>query len=346
MSAPRRLVIDLAATSPVWALPGAGADRIRAAAPRDWEVVVARSPTVSDGDGGRAAAPELLDAVRSAEVYFGYGITRDLFVAAPGLRWVHSAAAGVGSLLFAELVKSDVEVTNSAGIMGDPIAEQALAGILYFVRNLDVAVAQQRRGEWNKAVFSGAGSAVRELSECRGLMVGTGGIGAALARRLAALGCRCTGVRRRVGLGVPDGFQRVTDLEHFDEELPRADILALTTPLTPLTRGLLTAARMDCLPRGAIVVNVARGALLDEDALITRLADRRLRGAVLDVFGQEPLPTTSPLWRLDNALLTPHVAAVSPRMFWERELELFLDNWQRYQAGRPLRNRIDKDAGY
>jgi phosphoglycerate dehydrogenase-like enzyme len=131
-----------------------------------------------------------------------------------------------------------------------------------------------------------------------------------------------------------------------DEELPLADIVVLTTPLTPLTRGLLSGARTDCLKPNAIVVNVARGALLDEDALIRNLAHGRLRGAVLDVFAEEPLPVTSPLWGMRNVLITPHVAAVSPRLFWERALELFLDNWERYRAGMPLRNQIDKHAGY
>ena len=109
---------------------------------------------------------------------------------------------------------------------------------------------------------------------------------------------------------------------------------------------VLTGARMDCLPPAAIVVNVARGALLDETALTHRLERGSLRGAVLDVFREEPLPPTSPLWGLRQVLLTPHVAAISPRRFWERELELFLDNWVRYRRGEPLRNLVDKDAGY
>jgi phosphoglycerate dehydrogenase-like enzyme len=252
----------------------------------------------------------------------------------------------VASLLFPDLAHSEVVVTNSAGIMGDTIAEQVVAGVLYFVRNLDIALDQQRRGEWNKEPFISGDTLVRELTECRALVVGTGGIGGAVGRRLTALGCPCVGVRRRLDRGAPEGFERVTTLERLDEELPSADVMVLTTPLTPLTRGLLTAARMDCLPPAAIVVNVARGALLDEPALVERLASGRLRGAVLDVFQQEPLPSTSPLWRLRNVLITPHVAAVSPRKFWERELDLFLDNWERHRAGRSLRNRIDKAAGY
>lgn len=346
MSPSHRLVVDLASVSPSWALPDEGAERIRAAAPDDWEVVVLHAPTVSDGDGGRAPGAEVLQAMPEAEVYFGYGLTRELFLAAPRLRWVHSAAAGVASLLYPEMKGSDVRITNSAVVMGDPIAEQVLAGILYFTRNLDVALEQQRRAEWNKAPFSGAETTVRELAECRALIVGAGGIGSAVARRLSASGCPCVGVRRRPELGVPEGFERVIALEDIDAELPGADIVVLATPLTPLTRGVLSERRLALLPPTAIVANVARGALIDEPALVDRLQSGALRGAVLDVFMEEPLPPAHPLWTLRNVLITPHVAAVSPRMFWERELALFLDNWTRYRSGRPLRNLIDKDAGY
>lgn len=342
----RWVLVDLAATSKNWALKPEGAERIRRATPPGWKVYFATSPAVSDGDGGTAPSPEVLEAMREAEVYFGFGLPRPLFQTATKLRWVQSASAGVASLLYPEMMASDVVVTNSAVIMGDPIAEQAVAGILYFIRNLDVAVDQQRRTEWNKAAFVDDASMVRELSECRALIVGTGGIGSAVARRLSSLGCPCVGVRRRSDQPPPAGFERVCSLEEIDAELPAADIIVLATPLTPLTKGVLSGPRVDCLKQGAIVVNVARGALLDEPALIRRLAQGELRGAVLDVFQEEPLPAANPLWGMRNVLITPHVAAVSPRLFWKRALELFLDNWERYRAGIPLRNQIDKHAGY
>ena len=134
--------------------------------------------------------------------------------------------------------------------------------------------------------------------------------------------------------------------DRLDEELPAADVLVLAAPHTSGTGGLIDGRRLDCLPAQAIVVNVARGALLDEIALAERVASGALRGAVLDVFRKEPLAPDSPLWALRSVLLTPHVAAVSPTRFWDRELELFLDNWNRYVDGRPLRNLVDKEAGY
>jgi len=342
----RRLVVDLAATSRNWALPGWGADAIRAAAPGGWDVYIVQDSTVSDGDGGGGVGTEVLGAARDAEVYFGFGLSPQLFDAASELRWVHSAAAGVASLLFPSMRASDVILTNSAGVMGDTIAEHVLGGVIYLLRSFDIAVSLQAQRQWDKEPFVGTASSVRELSECRALVVGTGGIGGAVARHFEALGVQCTGVRRRPELGVPAGFQRVVGPTRLDAELPAADILVLTAPLTPDTGTLLTGARMDCLPPGAIVVNVARGALLDEAALADRLGRRSLRGAVLDVFQKEPLPPDSPLWGLRQVLLTPHVAAVSPRRFWERELELFLDNWVRYRRGDPLRNLVDKVAGY
>jgi phosphoglycerate dehydrogenase-like enzyme len=184
------------------------------------------------------------------------------------------------------------------------------------------------------------------MDSVRALIVGVGGIGGAIGERLTALGARCTGVRRRVGLGPPPGFERVIGLDDLEAELPSHDVVVVAAPQTSQTDGLLTAARLDLLPSTAIVVNVARGALVDEEALGVRLKNGRLRGAVLDVFRQEPLAPTSDLWRLRQVLLTPHVSPVSPGRFWPRQLDLFLDNWNRYSRGEPLRNVVDKQAGY
>ena len=284
--------------------------------------------------------------IADAEVYFGFGITADLFGAARRLRWVHSAAAGVGNVLESGVAESDVILTNSAGVHGPPIGEFIVAGILHFMRGLDVAIAQQRRGEWNKAFFVADGSPMREVDGARVLIVGTGGLGGEAARRLTGLGAQCIGIRRRPELGVPAGFAAVAGMDKLDAELTQADVVVLAAPLTPDTSELLTRERLERLPRHAIVVNVARGAMIDEEALADLLEADRLRGAVLDVFRQEPLATTSRLWQLRSALVVPHVSPVSPGRFWPRQLDLFLDNWRRYDAGEPLRNVVDKHAGY
>jgi phosphoglycerate dehydrogenase-like enzyme len=342
----RLLVVDLAATSKNWALTPEGAKRIADEAPPGWRIHIVQAATSSDGDGPPRPSDEVIEAIRGAEVYFGFGIPRTLLVNAPALRWVHSAAAGVGSALYPEMLASDVAFTNSAGVHAAPIAEYVVAGVLHFLRGLDYAVDQQHRTEWNKTPFVRLDSVLREMDTVRALVVGTGGIGQAVGERLTALGARCTGIRRRPELGPPPGFDRVASLSALDEELPDHDVVVLAAPLTGDTTGLLDGRRLDLLPRSAIVVNVARGALLDEEALVVRLRDGRLRGAVLDVFREEPLATFSPLWQLRQVLLTPHVSPVSPGRFWPRQLDLFLDNWRRYVSGMPLKNVVNKQAGY
>lgn len=348
----RVLVVDLNSSARVWALPPAAAARLRAATPPGWEVRVVDAPTVSDGDGGRAPSDAALAAVRDAEVYFGFGLHPALLAGAPRLRWVQSAAAGVRSLLSPELLAREIVLTNAAGVMAIPMAEYVLAGVLHFLRGFDVALAQQRAVTWDRAPWvephagPGAFPGPREIGECRALVVGVRGIGAAVAERLTALGATCVGVRRRPAAAAPPGFAAVVGQDALDAELARADLVVLAAPSTPETERLLDARRLGLLRPSAIVVNVGRGALVDEGALAAALAAGRLRGAVLDVMDVEPLPPDSPLWRLPNVLLTPHVSATSAAGFWPRMLDVFLDNWTRWRRGAPLRNVVDPAAGY
>ncbi|HEX7547091.1 MAG TPA: D-2-hydroxyacid dehydrogenase [Gemmatimonadaceae bacterium] len=342
----RKLVVDLRSHTPAFRLPDDVAAGLAGATPDGWTMQVVQADTESAGDGSQEPSEESLRAISDAEVYFGFGMPRPLWGAARHLRWIHSASAGVASLLFPEMLASEVLLTNSAGVYGEPIAEHVLAGVLYFLRSFDVAGSLQRRGQWDSIVFGTEAAQVREVSECRVLVVGAGGIGSHVARTFAALGATVTGIRRNPVKGTPPGFHRVTGPDFLDAELPSADVVVLAAPLTLETQSLLTAGRLAVLPPGAIVCNVGRGALIDEPALAAALHLGRLRGAVLDVFSREPLASDSPLWHLPQVLQTPHVAGVSPRLFWGRLSALFLDNFTRYRAGDPLRNLVDKQAGY
>ena len=341
----RVLVADLRAQQARWAITAAAESRLRAVTPAGWTLRVIGAPTSADGDGSRAPSDESLAAVKDADAYFGFGMSRPLFLAAPKLKWLHSAAAGVGSLLFPEMLARDVIITNSAGIHAIPIAEQALAGILALLRGVDVAGALQRERKWSREPFLAPDSPMREVGGLRALVLGAGGLGQALGARLAALGVRVTGSRRRPERGVPPGFERIVGTDAWRPLLPESEIVALCAPSTKETQQMLGAKELDALPRGAIIVNVARGALLDEDALAARVRSGALRGAVLDVFSKEPLPAESPLWELPSVIMTPHVSGVTDR-FWEREMALFEENWLAYDRGLTMRNVVDKEAGY
>lgn len=342
----RLLVVDCAARSRNWALTPQGEQTIEAARPEGWRIKIVRSLTSSDGDGPPEPSAEVMDAIVEAEAYLGFGIPKALFDRARRLKWVHSAAAGVASALYPEMRDSPVLLSNSAGVHAIPIAEYVVAGILHFFRGLDVAAAQQQASTWDKAFYVGDDSPVREVSGAHILVVGAGGIGTAIATRLTALGASCVGIRRRPEQGIPDGFSRVAGPWELDRELGQADVVVLAAPATNESIGMLTAERLKLLKPESILVNVARGSLVDQEALAIALRNKRIRGAVLDVFQKEPLAGDSPLWQLRNALLTPHISPVSPGRFWTRALEIFCDNWRRYDRGEPLRNLVDKQAGY
>lgn len=342
----RRFVLDMySSRAPVWSMPPEHVERVRAALGAGWEWVALQEEVDGSGDGRARASGPLLAAIADAEIYGGFGIARDAFRAARRLRWVHTGTAGVGSSLFPEMVESEVVFTNSAGVHGAAVAEHALAMMLHFARGLDLAQAARRRRRWIKDEMQAADSPVTELSNATVVVVGFGGIGREIGRRCRALGMRVVGVRRRPAAGEDPDAHRVLGAAGLDDALAQADYVVLAVPHTPETDALLDAARIARLKPGAVLVNVCRGNVLDEQALLAALRAGRLRGAGLDVFREEPLPPENPLWDEPRVCLTPHTASVTPR-FWDRETDLLCDNIGRYRAGAPLRNVVDKRAGY
>lgn len=330
---------------PGWHMPPEGVERIREALGEGWEVTRLEEPVQAMGDGAEEVPPELLEEIRDAEVYCGWGLPREAFRAAEKLRWVHSGAAGVGGTLYPEMRESDVPLTNSAGAYAEPMAEHAVAMILHFARGLDVAVAGQSRKEWRHADLARRGRPQREIEGRVAGVLGYGATGRAVGRRAAALGMRVWATRRSPSDDPPDEVERMLGADGTAEVLEEADALVLTLPGTPETRGLIGAPELERMKEDAVLVNVGRGELVDEDALAAALRDGEIRGAGLDVFREEPLPPESLLWALENVLITPHVSGQSGR-YWDRELELIEENIRRYRAGEPLRNRVDKSRGY
>jgi phosphoglycerate dehydrogenase-like enzyme len=344
VSGTRRLVLDLASQRPVWRPPEAFARSLAGAAGEHWEVVVVEAASNSDGDGS-GGSPEAVNAATGAEVYIGWGIPEAVLLAGRGtLRWVHSAAAGVSGSVSAALREAGVVFTNSAGVHAEPIAEWAVAAILYFFRGMDLAARAQAERRWAKDAFTGLPCVLCELGGSRAAVYGLGGIGAAVARRLVALGAEVRAVRRRPALGAPPGVP-VVGPGQAAWALEGAAAVVVTSPLTESTRGALGARELSLLADGAVLVNVSRGAIVDEGALLAALDGGRLRGAALDVFDREPLPEAHPFWSHPRILVHPHVAAVTPA-YWAREEALVLENWARLREGRTLVNVVDLRAGY
>jgi phosphoglycerate dehydrogenase-like enzyme len=235
-------------------------------------------------------------------------------------------------------------LTNSAGIHAPAMAETVLGMILHFARGLDYAVRAQAECRWDPGVFSNRVGAVAEVDGATLGILGLGGIGLELARRARALGINVIAVRRS-GRPAPAGIDVITGPDALPRLLAASDYVVIALPSTPGTRGIIDATALAGIKPGAVLINVARGDVVDEDALAHALEAGVLRGAGLDVFRDEPLPSDSPLWRLPNVLITPHVSATTPR-FWTRQVELIRDNVARYLAGRTLRNVVNKQLGY
>lgn len=345
---------------PIWAMPTWVPDRIREALPADWELVVVDEATDGSGDGATRVAPAVLEAVADATIYSGYGIPGALLEAGSRLRWVHSGAAGVGSSLGPVMRESDVVFTNSAGIHGPPIAETVLAMLLHFGRGLDLARAAQAERRWSTEPYYVAGAPLTELSASTVGIIGFGGIGREIARRVSSLGAKVVAAKRRPvdraielrpvagGGDLSEHVEIVSGPDGLDAILRRSDAIVVTAPDTPATRGLIDADAFRRMKPGCVFINVARGRLVDQAAMVEALEVGQIRGAGLDVFEKEPLPSDSPLWGFPNVVVTPHVSGVT-RGYWKRESDLIVRNLERFLQDAPTsewENVVDKGAGY
>jgi glyoxylate/hydroxypyruvate reductase len=325
-------------------------DRIAAAEPRarvSYEPALLPAPRYPSDHGG--VTPELSDTdlarwhglVARAEVMFDFDWQDPaaLPTRAPRLRWIQATSAGIGEFMARTgLDGSSIEVSTAAGIHAAPLAEFAVMGALYFVKGVD------RLNEW-KAAHRWERYTTHGLAGRRALVIGLGGIGRRVASTFSALDVEVWALARRESPDACPGVARTIKRAELLQALSEVDIVVVACPLTADTRGLLGAAEIARLPSHAIVVNVGRGPVIDEAALQAALASGRLRGACLDVFEREPLPETSPLWELDNVIVSPHSASTLAEEN-ATLTDLFLDNLGRYLDGRPRRNVYDPRAGY
>lgn len=254
---------------------------------------------------------------------------------APQLKWLHVFNAGVDHPIYAEMLARGVRLTTSSGSTAEPIAQTAIAGLLMLARNFPRWLAAQRRHEWDPMR---APDLPRDLRGQTVLILGLGSIGREIARLAHALGLYVIGVRRSARQP-DDPVDEVHPPSRLPELLPSSDWLVIACPLTRETRGLVNAALLAKLPQGARVINVARGEIVDEAALVSALASRHLAGAYLDVFEREPLPADSPLWDMPNVLISPHNSAAAAGND-DRVYRIFLENLRRWHRGQPLVNEV------
>lgn len=298
----------------------------------DAEIVVGRS------------AEAFANHTAAATVLFNWSGPLDLFRAVfamcPNLRWVHSRSVGLERSLFPELIASPVPLTNGIGAFSSSLGEFVLAAILYFAKDFRRMIRNQSRGIWEPFdVLCVSGRVVG--------IIGYGDIGRAVAERVRPVGMRVLALRRNPSqVRERDSLvEKVYAPEQRNELLSLSDYVVVAAPLTPETRGMLGEADFAAMKPDAVVINVGRGPVIHEPALLQALSTNRIKGAALDVFDQEPLPPGHAFYSLENVLLSPHCADNTPDWL-DDAIKLFLAQFQRFRSGQPLLNQVDKRRGY
>jgi phosphoglycerate dehydrogenase-like enzyme len=266
-------------------------------------------------------------------------VLQHIWPMATRLRWVHTRSAGLDGILFAEIIESPVVLTNARGVFSEILGEFTIGAVLFFAKDFRRLVVSQMAGKWDQF----------DIAEVRGQtlgLVGYGDIGRAVAVRAHALGMKVVGMRRRPELSRDDSYvARMFPPEAKHQMLGMSDYVVVVAPLTPESRGMIGDAEFGAMKPTAVLINIGRGPVVEEAALVRALTGRRIRGAALDVFDTEPLPPGHPIYSLDNVLLSPHSADHTPD-WQERSMRLFLENFERFRRGQPLLNVVNKKLGY
>jgi len=280
-----------------------------------------------------------------AEILFAFQLRPEQFNSARKLRWIHAPTAAVHQLLFPELVASALVLTNAREVHGPVVAEHVIALIFALAKKIPQAARLHQKRIWGQDAIWNDGPRPRELAGATLGLIGLGSIGRTAARMAASLGMRVIAVREHPEKGKPEGVSEVFAPVQLNDVLSQSDYVVMAVPLTEATRGLMNAERLSAMRPDAYLINVGRGPQVDEVALADALRSRRIAGAALDVFVQEPLPPQSPLWEIENLMITPHTAGLTEKL-WQRHYALFSENLRRYLAREPLLAIIDKQKGY
>jgi phosphoglycerate dehydrogenase-like enzyme len=267
-------------------------------------------------------------------------LLREVFPKCPHVQWIHTRAAGVDGILFPELIQSSVTLTNGTGTFSPSLGEFVLAAILYFAKDLRRMVRNRAAGVWEP--FDVMAISGQTLG-----IIGYGDIGHAVASRVRPMGMKVIAIKRHVS-PLPNEDELIEQIyspDHRLEMLPRCDYVVAAAPLTSETRGMIGEPEIAALKPSAVVINVGRGPVIDEEALVSALSDGRIKGAALDVFNREPLPKDHPFYRLENVLLSPHCADHT-HDWLDKAMQLFIAEFERFRKGQPLMNVVDKKLGY
>jgi len=278
------------------------------------------------------------------DIFVGYSMRPKQLKEAKKLKWIHSTAAGVAQLMYPELRDSGILVTNPVGVFSVPMAEHIMGLLLAMARNFPDSVRQQDRAHWSQQDLWDKAQHLTEVNGQVLLIVGYGSIGREVAKRAKAFDLRVWGVTRS-GKGDGTHLEKMFSAAQLHEALPGADYVLIAAPETGETKRLIGSAELAKMKRGARLINVGRGSLMDEAAVIRALERGELGGAAVDVAETEPLPPDNPLWQAPNLLITPHTSAVSDRL-WHRQTALLLSLLERWFDGREMLNRVNFERGY
>jgi D-2-hydroxyacid dehydrogenase (NADP+) len=326
------VLLGVISPAAAWVMPRAFAEKIRSDFPQHTIV------DTWDFDGIRRRLPD-------AEVAFIPNLTREMLAASPRLRWIQSPAVGVGHMLFPEMIASRVVITCARGVRARPIAEHVLGVAIALARQLHTAVRRQVEHCWAQNELESETTSIFTLHGRRMGIVGLGAIGSEVASLAAAFGMEVWGVRRRIDQAAPTGVARILPSTGLDELLVSSDVVVLAAPHTRSTDRLIGTRELALMKPGALLVNISRGTIVDDEALAAALRSGRIAGAALDVFSREPLDPESPYWDLPNVIVTPHTSGAMAD-YWTPLVALFSENLRRFERGEPLLNVVDKTAGY